>query len=348
MGTLLSYSGLTTKIRAMESQLITEEQLQEIVQLGSVPQVIAYLKRQPGYARLWAGLDENQTHRGELERLLVQSIHQNYTRLYHFSNTKQKRFLAMYFKRYEISIVKECLVNLFDHRNTVLDLSHFEAFFARHSKLNLQQMTTAGTLGEFIRSLEGTEYYTPLHQLYAGGGENLLVFDYGMALDQYYFSSIWKGKDKLFSGRDLKEITAAYGRKFDLINLTWIFRAKKYYHMERSRIYSLLIPMRHRLSTEELQALVEAETMDEFSRVLSGTYYAKIYRELAPENLEVAYTELMKSLLSAESTRHPHSVAVIYSYLYKKEHEVDRLTTAIECVRYGVPPDEAMAYVLKS
>ncbi len=36
---------------------------------------------------------------------------------------------------------------------------------------------------------------------------------------------------------------------------------------------------------------------------------------------------------------------VIYSYLYHKEHEVNRLTIAIECIRYGVVPDEAMHYI---
>lgn len=54
MGTLLSYSGLSTKIRAMQSRLMTEKQYQEIAQMESVTQVVAYLKRQPGFAKLWA------------------------------------------------------------------------------------------------------------------------------------------------------------------------------------------------------------------------------------------------------------------------------------------------------
>ena len=49
MGTLLSYSGISAKIRAMQSKLITDEQFQEIVQLPSVPQVAAYLKRTQEY-----------------------------------------------------------------------------------------------------------------------------------------------------------------------------------------------------------------------------------------------------------------------------------------------------------
>ena len=39
---------------------------------------------------------------------------------------------------------------------------------------------------------------------------------------------------------------------------------------------------------------------------------------------------------------------MIYSYLYHKEHEVDRLTTAVECVRYGLSPAETMDYIAKT
>ena len=66
MGSVLSYSGLSTKIRAMQSRLVTDEQLEEIVQLPNVPQVTAYLKRTPEYQNIWSGLDENDLHRGQI------------------------------------------------------------------------------------------------------------------------------------------------------------------------------------------------------------------------------------------------------------------------------------------
>ena len=82
MGTVLSYSGLSTKIRAMQSRLVTDEQLEEIVQLPNVPQVTAYLKRTPEYQNIWSGLDENDLHRGQIEKLLKKSIFLNFSRLY--------------------------------------------------------------------------------------------------------------------------------------------------------------------------------------------------------------------------------------------------------------------------
>ena len=42
MGSVLSYSGLSTKIRAMQSRLTTLEQFEEILQLSDVTQVAAY------------------------------------------------------------------------------------------------------------------------------------------------------------------------------------------------------------------------------------------------------------------------------------------------------------------
>ena len=83
-------------------------------------------------------------------------------------------------------------------------------------------------------------FYQPLSQI--RNHENALLFDYGMALDLYYFSQIWNVRKKLFSGNDLKEITTAYGEKFDMLNLQFIFRSKKYFHMAPADIYALLDP----------------------------------------------------------------------------------------------------------
>ena len=125
MGSLLSYSGLSTKIRAMQSKLMNEKQYQEIAQMDSVPQIVAYLKKQPGFSDLWADLDENSLHRGDIEKLLTHTIHQNFAKLYRFANPEQRTFMALYFKRYEISVMKYCLRNVFDKGRAELDLSLF-------------------------------------------------------------------------------------------------------------------------------------------------------------------------------------------------------------------------------
>ena len=68
MGRLLSYSGISTKIRAMQSKLISESEIQEMLQFTSVSHAAAWLKRTPEYAKAWADLDENSLHRGQIEK----------------------------------------------------------------------------------------------------------------------------------------------------------------------------------------------------------------------------------------------------------------------------------------
>ena len=333
MGKLLSYSGISTKIRAMQSKLITEDQIQEMLQFTSTSHAAAWLKRTPEYSKTWASLDENSLHRGQIEKLLKASIFDDFSKIYQFASSEQRKFLDLYSRRYEIRVLKELMTNLFDHRDTdPVDLSPY-----------LDALTVCKTMDEFINALKGNEFYSPLSQIQ--NHDTALLFDYGMALDLYYFSLIWKVRKKLFSGKDLEQITNAYGEKFDMLNLQFIFRSKRYFSMAPADIYALLIPMNYKLKKEEIRAIVEAATYEESQQLFRKTYYGKKYEHLSAHNLEEFYNYMLRSTLEKEARRDPYSVAMLYSYMYHKEHEVNRLTIAIECIRYGVAPDEAMQYI---
>ena len=105
MGRLLSYSGISTKIRAMQSKLISESEIQEMLQFTSVSHAAAWLKRTPEYAKAWADLDENSLHRGQIEKLLKASIFKDFSKIYQFANPEQRKFLDLYSRRYEIRVL---------------------------------------------------------------------------------------------------------------------------------------------------------------------------------------------------------------------------------------------------
>lgn len=346
MGGLLAYSGLTTKIRAMQSRLITNEQYNSIVQLSTVTDVVEYLRRIPSYDDVLADLTEEELHRGKIERQLRRSIYRDFTKIYQFSNGKQRKFLDLYFRRYEITFIKNCLNRIMDYGSARLAMTGFEEFFRKHSKLDLEKLMNSSTLDEFVANLKGSDFYTPLIRLQ--NVENPTLFDYEMAIDLYYFNQIWKQKDKFFRKKDLEEMTLAYGSKFDIINTQWIYRCKKYYHMDSTDIYALLIPVYYRLKPETITRLVEAESLEQFDAVMAQTYYGKHYDNFSTAELDNLYVYVMKHILAAESRRNPYSIATLYCYLYFKDHEVQRLTIALECVRYKVPPAEAIQYIMKA
>ena len=343
MGTLLSYSAISTKIRAMQSRLITTEQLYEILQLPGVPQVVAYLKQTPGYSRYWSGLDETGLHRAEVERLLRQTVFLDFVRLYKFADHEQKTFLDLYAKKYDIQILKGFLTAIFNHgSSSQMDISLYRDFFSKHSRLDLERLSQCETEPALLEALKGTEYYAPLK---AVQGLDPLIFDDGMALDVYYFTQIWNVRKKLFTGDDLEELTITYGEKFDMLNLQFIYRARMLYHMSPAQIYSILIPVRYRLTPEEIRELIEASSEEEAKKSFERTWYGKKFLKQDAVTLEEFYNVNLMGLLDREARKHPCSVAILFRYLYSKEQEVRRLTLALEAVRYGLSPDEAIRYI---
>ena len=53
MGNLLTYSGLTTKVRAMESRFLTKQQFSELAALSTVGEALDFIKSQPASAQIW-------------------------------------------------------------------------------------------------------------------------------------------------------------------------------------------------------------------------------------------------------------------------------------------------------
>ena len=96
MNQILSYSGLVTKVKAMRSHLLTAKQFEELANCPSVSEAAAYLKQNPGYQKALENFDATILHRGIIEQALKQSIFRDFSKLYHFCNGKQRKFLDLY------------------------------------------------------------------------------------------------------------------------------------------------------------------------------------------------------------------------------------------------------------
>lgn len=344
MGQLLAYSGTATKIRAMHSHLFTNEEYKELAHLSTVTEALTYIKQHPGYSDIFQGREEFSLHRGEIERMLTNSIYIAFQKIYRFSSVYQRSFLSMYFPRYELVVLKSCMRSIFDKRTFEPDVSIFQDFFNHHSKIDISALASCQTMDEFIRCLKDSVYYPCL--LKVSDKHSSTLWDYEMALDLFYFTNFWKKKDQLLKGSALKIISESYGTKMDLLNIDWIYRSKHFYQMSASEIYAILIPVHYHLKKEDIKRLVEASDGKDFEEALSKTYYGVHYPEYNIQSMESMYNIIRHKVNRDNARRDPYSIAVMISYLFEKEHEVDRLTTALECIRYGISPTETLNYII--
>lgn len=343
MGNILAYSGIVTKVRAMQAKLLTRKDFENIAALGSVADIVAYLREKPAYRDTLGELDEDMIHRGNIEKLLIQSFYGDYTRLYRFAGIHQKQFLKLYLTQYEVQLINYCLRIVFNHYDAPFDLDYKKPFFDAYTQLSIDRLITSKNIEELVDNLQGSEYYAPLKLIRDGDAADL--FDYDLALNLYAFSTLWKKRRKVLKAKELEIFTRDCGSQIDLLNMQWIYRAKKYYHMSTPNIYSLLIPINYKIKTDLLRELVEAPSISEFVSIAQKTSYAQKYHFNEGYTLERMYTECLYHLHMADRRSNPNSIAMVNTYLFLKELEINRLTTVLECVRYSLTPTETMRYL---
>lgn len=340
---LLSYGALTTKVRAMRGKLLKEEDYRTMASFETVPEVADYLSALSPYSGLFSSLDSGDLHRGRIERLLNETLRRDYAKLYRFASMKQRQFFKLYFMHFETDLLKNCLRAIAARQPMPPVDEESEAFFRKHSPLDLSRVTTASTLDELIDSLEGTMFYPILNSLREAGDAG--HFDYEMALDLFYFRTTWKAIQKKLARPDRELALQNFGTKLDLLNLQWIYRTKRYYNSSAETIKNLLIPIHCRLHEPQFERLLAAESREEFFNALSETWYGPRLRAADMEekpDLELLYYMILNQIHRAASRNHPYSMASLYAYLYFKEEEVRRIVTVIEGVRYRIGTAEIM------
>ena len=341
---LLAYSGIITKTKAMSATLLTEQDYNKIVSCSSVSEVIAFLKEHRGYRSLFKDMDMG-VHRGEIEHELIHALEMMYTKIYRFSPAKKRKAVQIFFCRFEVLVIRLCLRRIIKEEQ-VIDLSFFEEFFQKHSKLNLEKMMNQQTIEGFVESLKGTDYYQVLTEVeYI---EKPTLFDYQTRLDVYYYERIWKMKDTCMSKKERSAYTDIVGRNIDILNVMWIYRFKTYFNTDNGKIMRSIIPIHYKLTKKMIAKMVAAESVAELNEIVVKSPYRKLFREeITCEEIEAAYQKYLYKVYQTQARQNPMSIIPVEYFLYLKEREIDKLTTALECVRYHLPAEKSLAILAK-
>jgi len=328
----------------MESNFINIDEYYKISNLDNVVDFISFLKNHDGYREIFNHYDEHLLHRGDVEKILTNSLYLDFTKIYCFADENQRKDLELLFFRYEINVLKSC-IRLIYNTEEAYDLSYFHTFFSKHSDINVSVLASSHSMEEYINNLKGTKYHPILVKLQTSG--HATSFDYEMQLDIYYFKQMWKLKDKHLKGDTIKSFTNRLGTEIDLLNIMWIFRSKSIYDMSTADILSSIIPINYKLPKDQLIKLANAASIDEFYSTLKLSHYKSLAVSLQDGTMESAFHSIVDRIYKKNKNKYPASMATVNYYLFQKDTEVSRLTTALECIRYGLDPQVKLKYIMQ-
>lgn len=315
--------------------MLTDQDYDELITKQSVNEVASFLKHKTSYGKVLSNIDEQTIHRGELEHVLRNAQFRRCQKLMKLIKGYEANFMMYNIMRYEIEDIKMMIRTLHIHHS--LEEIQPSLFILEKSQINLKKLLASTTLSELVNGLKGTEYYKILVPLVESDNE-ASMFTIEMALDLYYFRWISKAKDRYLKGEDRRIVTRSIGEEIDILNLLWIYRIKKYYHMDKDLVYRYLIPGNHHISKALMHQMVETESVDDLLKLYKMTTYAHIFEDdnqlLFDYNHWRYILKLHEKLLKTK----PFSIASIISYLHIKEVELMNIITVVEGIRYGLTP----------
>lgn len=335
MSILSLNSATPTKIRAMQANFLKDKDFLYLANSENVNEVIHKLDEFKGYKQIFENLNLDNLRRQSLELILYVKLLADYSQLYKFVSGSYRSFLKLYFIHFEVTMLKRMLRDIAVKKPVSPIDGIFKNYFDKYSKVNFKAIQEATDFKSFTENLKGTIYYDALSKL----DEHSTLFDFELCMDLVYFKSIWKRKNKFLSKQDIQALNTIIGSRCDLLNIQWIYRSKRYYKLDNITIYSLLVPIYNRLKTNDIKTLVEAPTLEEFKTALSYTYYGKIklkdFKNV--QNIERFSDKILYYIFTHTAKNNPNSVVLLYSYLFKREFEIESLIHIVESVNYGVP-----------
>ncbi|MCI8871561.1 MAG: V-type ATPase subunit [Lachnospiraceae bacterium] len=165
-------------------------------------------------------------------------------------------------------------------------------------------------------------------------------------IENSYFTEVWKQIVK-FSESQMKQVLwEVFGTQADWLNIMWMYRGKEFFRQKPEETAKMLIPLNYKLKRTEKQRLLETEQTEEFCRILGNTMYFKGRDALVKMQDEISYHQVMKKMYQRVCRKYPASMAPVFYYFYEKEQEIERLTTALEGIRYQVPARELRKLII--
>lgn len=338
---VIKYSALNAKIKAIETNLLKYDDFYTLANQPDVSSFANKLSEIKAYSPIVKELlTYNLGTRMPIERSLAQSMYQDFGKIYNFlTDMKEKKYMDTIFLKYEINLLKTLIRRIFDKRESQLLLQIYGDFLLKHSSINIQVLTESKTLSEFINNLKGSKFYKVLEKIDI---ETHTLFEFEQALDLFYYTQTWKAQYKYLSKKNQKIIEKINGADIDLNNIMHIFRYKKFYNVDKSIIYTYLLPINYRIRKIQIDKLLNCTNNLEFKEILNATPYKNVFSNLEDSSMELDYYIYMHKLYTKEERKNPYSIIPTVAYFYRKNIELSNLTTLLEYVRYERDPEDSM------
>ena len=193
----------------------------------------------------------------------------------------------------------------------------------------------------FIDNLKDTPYYDYMKNYKSSRDEDSL-FSIEMNLDKYYYRNLTESIKSL-SKADRDEFKKIFGVKIDLLNIIWIYRAKKYYDISPEEIFNFTI-FGGNYNSEKLLHLSYIEE-EEFEEEIKKSKYSILFADGRVIRTGRTSKKLMYSIAN-KNFRRTDGIGKFMSFLILLDSEIENIERILEATRFGLSKEEKLKYMI--
>ncbi len=336
----VKFAALNTKIRAIKGTFLTSEDYENLMDLGTVEDVYSYLRTKDFYKELFKKKDVNLE---AIEGYLHSKILEIFTRLNNYIDYEYKNLFKSLMRKFEIENIKTYLrVIIRNDDVSKLYLNYEDVSF--YSDIDYKKLSESSDLSEFVENLKDTMYYDVL-KMYLGEEKDRILFYMEMNLDRKYFSELYKSLSVL--KRDEQVILDILKVNIDFLNVQWIYRGRKYFHLSSEEVLNYSLSFGKYINYDRLKEFSymddEEELFESFKKIYPNVFIYDSFNKLyLARDL---YRYLDRLFDSANNSKKSNVIMLIW-FMHKVEYKMKDFFSIIESKFYNMTKEEIKEYLI--
>lgn len=337
----MAYEAIETKIKAKESLILDPDKFSKLLACDSMEKIGNVLKTEYRFDDQTDAIKKRSLHRDLLEVMFNRYRVTELEDILHFFSGPYKAFLQTFFMEFEIYDLLLILRKIAKEESTEGVQDHF-IHSQNYTSLPYDKLLEVKTVGQFIEKLKGTVYYdvfkTAKDSDFAGS-----EFHAETKLHLLLYNTLFLKAQKL-SPIDKAAAEDLLGLKIDCLNVQWIYRAKKYYHISPEQMLIHSLRGGRKLSFNRLKAMCYSNSADEIPIMANDYLRYKIFSDGSEWDMEKNINLYLYE--NATDRRHKETIGIAISYIYFLEIMMNEFVVATESIKYRVPKETMEKYLL--
>jgi vacuolar-type H+-ATPase subunit C/Vma6 len=331
------YAELAAAVRSFKAELIRPNQIERLVESGSVSEVVSTLTH--GEATFTEGSDPNAVEAFLMSRLIALT-----QRLMAYAPPDSRPLIKLFALSHELDCVKEIIRSIADKVHPENALSHIvpAGKFTQEKCKELIEARNPNRVLDFLDDDDIKNFLAPRLTTERSGIAAV------SAIDRYYYTRLWNASN-LADPLDTQSARGLVGELIDILNILLSFRSQIMGLSARSES-DLLIPVNYALG-HSLTELGESTNVQNLVRVVERTPYAKALQSSGISEGSVTKIELALkrnhsiTCLNAFAGS-PFNIGLALALLFLKDYELHDLFAIINGKASHTPVERVLGSLI--